>query len=219
MKIKLIALILFMALPAFAESPTTPKLFFSYSWLFDSMCGNTPERQIEDAWAEEARAKVPEFQKLWDDAEPVLFGKVYELFGSGFSRKEMTATLTVCRVPSFSDPLTLNITRYLKSFMGEKPVASNEEFTNLVFHELLHTWIVEHTDWPTPMIRKYMNELPATRNHLHLMALQKLVYQKLNRQDLVDLNASIYARNPPYKRAWEIVELEGVEAFTSEFQK
>lgn len=209
----------FLPFQSFAQTSPVPTLFFSYSWLYDSMCANTPERKIEDSWVAEARTKVPEFTATWNQFGPTLFGKVFEIFGFGFSRKEMTATLSVCPVPSYSDPLVLNVTRYLKSYMGEKPVAPPEAFADLVFHELLHTWVVEHTDWPTAMIQKYQQEQQVTRNHLHLMAVQKLVYQKLNNEDMLKRIEEQYNRNPGYKRAWEIVALEGTEAFTAEFVK
>lgn len=103
--------------------------------------------------------------------------------------------------------------------MGAEPVKTDGQFVGLVFHELLHTFVVENTNWPTPMIRKYSAEPRLTRNHLHLMAVERFVYEQLGRQDLVELTARGYARNPEYKRAWEIVELEGVSAFTSEIQR
>lgn len=219
MKTLLVFLLIALPVLAQAQTPATPKIFFEYSWLFDSTCAQTHENGIQQSWVNEVTSREAEFSALWEKAEPIFFGKVYELFGSGFSRKEMTATLTLCKIFSFSSPLTLNVTRFLKSYMGTQPVATDEAFVDLVFHELLHTWVVEHTAWPTPMIQKYMSEDKTTRNHLHLMALQKLVYQELNRPDLIAMIEARYALNAPYKRAWEIVSLEGTKAFTDEFHK
>ena len=212
---------LFMA-QALADVPATPKLFFEYSWLYDKHCSVTPERKIDPDWVNEVKAKQPEFEKIWNRAEPTLFGKVYELFGTGFQRKEMTATLSVCPIPSYSNPLVLNVTRYLKSFMGANPVRSENSFADLVFHELLHTWLVENLNVPTPLLMKYKQEEPGVRAHLHLIAMQIYVYTELKRPDLIAMIEAQYNQLPvdSYTRAWEIVsKIEGHEAFISEIKR
>lgn len=212
---------------SYAQVPTkqlsAPKLFFEYSWLYDSNCSNTPDRKIDPLWANEAKTRTSDFIHIWNQSGPILFGKVFEIFEMGFRRKELTATLSVCpKTPSYSNPLVLNVTRYLKSYMGEEPVRSDDSFADLVFHELLHTWIVENVDWPTPLLQKYIGEEPVTRNHLHLMAMQKFIYTKLNREDLLKMIDIQYSHSfsQAYVRAWEIVsKVEGHEAFISEIKK
>jgi len=205
-----------------ADGHKTPQLFFNYSGLYDSaVCPEKSTKKVDPAWAREADERTKEFAQIWGKAEPILFGKVFEIFGAGFSRKELTATLSACPiVPSYSDPLTLNVTRFLKSYMGEKPVASNEGFADLVFHELLHTWIVENGQWPSALYEKYQNEKRVVRNHLHLMAVQKHVYSELNRSDLILMIETRYKNMLGYDRAWQIVtEIEGIEPFLKELKK
>jgi hypothetical protein len=221
MKLVFVISFLFLTL-AQAEIPSTPKLFFEYSWLYDSNCSNTPKRKIDPAWAQEAKDRTPDFIKIWNQSGPVLFGKVFEIFGLGFQRKEITATLSVCPAPSYSNPLVLNVTRFLKSYMGSTPPRSDDSFADLVFHEMLHTWIVENLDWPTPLITKYKNEERVVRNHLHLMAMQSYVYTELKRDDLLLMIDRQYSNmpDPGYNRAWEIVsKIEGYEAFISEIKR
>lgn len=88
---KLILAFLFINIfSARASSPELPRLFFSYSWLHDSVV-----RQLNPPEAK------------WMDEIEVLFDRT----GLGFSRKEMTASFSVCpRKPSYSDPLVLNMT-------------------------------------------------------------------------------------------------------------
>ena len=213
--------ILIFSFQSFASAPAAPKLFFEYSWLYDQNCAVTEERKIDPAWASEAQEKTQDFVDIWEKKGPILFGKVFELFGFGFSRKELTATLSVCPAPSYSNPLVLNVTRFLKSYMKDKPVRSDDAFADLVFHELLHTWVRENVSFPTPLDNKYQNEERVVRNHLHLMALQAHIYTALKRDDLVQMIDQQY-RNmpaPAYNRAWKIVkDIEGVEAFIREIK-
>ncbi|MFZ4405338.1 MAG: hypothetical protein ACOYOK_14660, partial [Pseudobdellovibrionaceae bacterium] len=93
-----------------------------------------------------------------------------------------------------------------------------DAFADLVFHELLHTWVGEHLIRPSPLFHKYENEARLTRNHLHLMAVQKLIYQKLNRDDLIQMIQNQYNRHAEYKRAWDIVNAEGIQVFIDELK-
>ena len=202
---------------AFAEStPHYPKLFFEYSGLYDNICaGNNP---VDDAWASEASSKEPEFTKVWEDSAPLLFNQLFSDFKKGFTRNEMTATLSVCAfAPSYSNPLILNVSRFLKSYMKDAPVRGDHVFVDLVFHELLHTWVDENISETTPLLLKYKSESASVRAHLHLMALQVLVYKETGRNDLLEwINLQYPRMRGDYPRAWEIVNKEGYEAFIKE---
>jgi hypothetical protein len=199
-----------------AQELAVPTLFFNYSALYDSVCGE--HRKVDPEWVTEFFEKKPALVAKWDADSALLFGKIFEKFGKGFLRKELTATVSVCEgAPSMSEPLILNVTRFLKSFMNDRPVQTEMAFVDLVFHELLHTWIVENVPLPTPLMKKYSEELPSVRAHLHLMALQVFVYTKLNRQDMLDWIAKKYpAMQGVYARAWSIVQDEGWEKFIDE---
>lgn len=213
MHLRLFFVILLCVYPvAYAEDSTAsyPKVFFQYSSLFEDFCPGGP---VPKRFAEEAEREVPRFAKLWEDEAPALFGKVLEYFGRGFKRKELTATLSVCKNRSISTPLILSVRSYMKSAMGER-VFSDRRFVHLVFHELLHTWVVDNVAFPTPLTQKYKNETQVVRYHLHLMAIQKLVYTLLGRTEMLEL-LNLYDTTPArdYKRAWQIVnQIEGYEA-------
>jgi hypothetical protein len=58
-------------------------------------------------------------------------------------------------------------------------------------------------------------------NHLHVMALEKLVLTRLHKAEELKFLESEYRTDPPpshYKRAWEIVEAEGYEKFVGEMR-
>lgn len=210
----------FVSVPSFASELGYPKLFFSYSFLYDDICaGNNP---VDDQWAAEASAREGEFAALWEAQAPVLMGALISEFGRGFTRKEMSVTLSVCpAAASLSNPLVLNVSRFMKSYMQQYPVRPDFAFVDLLFHELLHTWVVE--GWPesSALLAKYKDESRSVRNHLHLMAVQKLIYLKLGRQDLLQWIGSNYSRMPGgYGRAWDIVNrIEGHEAFVAELRR
>jgi len=194
-----------------------PTLFFKYSHLYDGICSaNDP---ITEEWAREAQEKELEFSNIWTAEAPQLFQQLFLDFNKGFLRKELTATLSVCaKAPSFSDPLVLNVTRFLKSYMKDKPVRPNYVFVDLVFHELLHTWLVENLKQPTPLSVKYKNEPRSLVAHLHLIALQIHIYTKLKRSDLLQWIEDYYPNmQGVYPHAWEIVtKTEGHQAFIDE---
>ncbi|MFZ4403840.1 MAG: hypothetical protein ACOYOK_07035, partial [Pseudobdellovibrionaceae bacterium] len=121
MNFKYFIFILLVSFKVTAADPLQmPELFFIYSSHYDAVCANTPDNKIEESWAKEARSKTPEFKATWEKLGQNLFRQVFETFGLGFARKELTATLSVCpSAPSYSSPLTLNVTRFLKSYMGD----------------------------------------------------------------------------------------------------
>lgn len=75
-------------------------------------------------------------------------------------------------------------------------------------------WVDENISEKSPLLKKYSTEPYEVRDHLHLMALQKMVYLKLNRQDILDMLDESYRtkQSKDYRRAWEIVnDIEGYE--------
>lgn len=222
MKLSIMLLISIFSISSLSAELSYPKLFFGYSRLYDGVCSQAPGKIIDPTWAQEAEKKTQDFESMWLAEAPSMMAKLFDLFGLGFQRKEMTATLSVCpKSPSTSDPLVLAVNTYLKSYMGDKPVRQGYQFADLVFHELLHTWVRENLSWPSPLYEKYINEPPVVRNHLHLMAVQQYVYLKMGRKDLSDWIDLSYSKMPfpEYNRAWEIVtQIEGAQPFIDEFK-
>ena len=204
--------------------PRSPRLFFSYSYLYDSICGQAPGKNVQAAWSEEADQRTPQFEAWWRAEEATLTHELFKLYGLGFSRTELTATLSACpRSSSTSDPLVLVVNRYLKTYHPEFPSETRGFiFADQVFHELLHNWLGEHRPETTRLLEKYKNEEQIVKNHLHLMAMQKDIYTELGRTDLLLWLEQQYSRgpDPAYRRAWEIVNrLEGYQSFVFELKK
>ncbi len=219
----LLTFILFSSINAFAENANLVRLFFSYSWLYDGqLCPATESnpRAIDPKWVLEIEERAENFSKIWLEKSPILFKTLFDRTGLGFSRKEMTATFSVCpKKMSYSDPLVLNMTRFLDSYPTHpNPDKTEEGFVDLVFHELLHTWVDENLK-NSILLKKYKDENASVRNHLHLMAIQQFVYLKLGRPDMVSKVEKNYKIiGGTYARSWEIVQIEGYLTFMNEFQ-
>lgn len=60
------------------------------------------------------------------------------------------------------------------------------------------------------------------REHIHLKAIQKMVYIKLERTDLLAMIDQLYRENqgPYYKHAWEIVnDIESLEVVVNDIMR
>ncbi len=117
-------------------------------------------------------------------------------------------------------PLMINAFPFIHSSVVTSP-RPLEYFNNLVFHELLHKFLLNNysplNDFSSPILIKYSNEPPMILAHVHLFALQFYVYQKLNREE--EFFAVIKWLNfPVFNRAWEIVQTEGVSKVLSELK-
>jgi hypothetical protein len=70
-------------------------------------------------------------------------------------------------------------------------------------------------------MNKYRDELPTTKYHLHVMAIEKMTLIKLNRPEELKTIDHDYRSgpDPAYKRAWEIVnDIEGWKPFIDELK-
>lgn len=203
---------LFSSLLSFAQTIQAPQIFFDYSKVYDGVaCKNS----VNPLWVEEAGAREAELQALWNKDSPALFQELFKKFPVGFSRKELTGTFSVChRHPSYNNPLVINVTPLLKSFAQEfsREQYPDYAFIDLVFHEMLHTWLKENFVRDQALMEKYKTETPEVLNHIVLMALQKYAYHQLGRTDLEEWMDKRYSSmSADYKRSWEIVKIEGYQ--------
>lgn len=185
--------------------------------LLDRLCKSDFKVRVDDQAVEAAVQKRPEFQKQWDAEGPAYMNAALTGVGLDFPYREMQATLTVCLPASTSIPLVVDVKEFLPT--AKKP-APAWEFSEIVFHELMHSYVspvLPHS----ALIKKYQNEAPTTRYHLHVMAIEKMTLLRLNKIDDLKLIDRDYRNgpDPAYKRAWEIVnDIEGYQPFIEELQ-
>jgi hypothetical protein len=194
-----------------------PKIEFLYpppvGTVFDRNCGTADAPDIQ-----ETVRRRPEFQRQWDQEGPAYLRAAIAEVGRPFPYAEMQATMTVCRGTStMSMPLMINMRQFLSSAKSQPP---HDDFVEKVFHELMHHYV-------SPVMRnsalrkKYANESPVVFAHLHVMALEKFVLEKLRKFEELKFLEQEYLTDPPpshYKRAWEIMNAEGERAFIQELR-
>lgn len=209
------------------EGQQFPRLIFTYDWRGKGLdlVGRWMLRDITLAQLKEQYEQcIPELVAAWEKEAPALFTELIFSFGKGFSQSERTVILYLSGNSSYGSARFLVIG--LRYIIDPKPwVASfsrEENFTATVFHELLHVWVDEHIDAKkSPLLQKYQKEHVDTREHIHLMALQRMVYQKLKRQNMLEMLDYGYRNlcSPEYRRAWQIVvDLEGDKAVLEDIQ-
>jgi hypothetical protein len=113
-----------------------------------------------------------------------------------------------------SRPLFINMRQFLSSSKERPP---HDDFTEKMFHELMHHYVHAYTA-KSALRKKYASENPVTLAHLHVMALEKFVLEKLGKKDELKFLEDEYAGEPRYKRAWEIMNAEGERAFIEELR-
>ena len=202
-----------------AELPTIDLVYPSPDGtVFDRNCLRITQKEVPKGWIEETARRRADFQATWNQEGPIHLKTVIDVVGKPFPYRDMQATLTVCDVgASMSSPLLIDVRPWMPG--GRNPPMWR--FTLLVFHELMHHY-TRDVYARSRLREKYASEQLVTRNHLHVLALEKLVLLKLDRRDDLALLDKIYrgrAPNDPYRRAWEIIEVEGYDALVSELKE
>jgi len=209
--------LLVMATSAFAEP--YPRVPFIFGYLpFDQSCEQWTNTHIDPQGYTELEGKIKAFQDAWNrDGAPLLEATVAET-KKPFPYDEMIVTLTLCRISSMSRPLLVNVRPYLDGPTNQHPRAMRM-FVGDVFHELLHLYVIGARPKQTPLMERYKDEDPLVKYHLHLDAVMKMAYLKLHREDELREIIEFDSRDPPYRKAWHIVnDVEGYEAFVRELE-
>jgi hypothetical protein len=216
----LIVLIAFAALTTSpgARAQVFPQLFFEPAPVFDQECAAKTGVPIKPEIAKELYEKLGVFQTAWDAEAAKLIPASEAVTGRKFFRKEYSVNLTACMWTPMGDPaFIINMNAFLGPKAAPMPV-----FISMVHHELLHSLVdnLMNDDFAaqSPMIVKYQKEPINVLVHLHLMAIQKAAYESLGRSDLVKETDRLYLQliGGAYKRAWEIVGIEGTKPFLEE---
>lgn len=219
-KLFLICVAFFLSSAFVSYDAKYPTIRFVYSFVpFDRACSEQAAYDIKQEWVEEMEGRVGFFQEYWDREGPRLLETIISEIGKPFQQREMIATITLCNFPSMSQPLLINLRRYLATATDNNP-RPMYKFIGLVTHELLHTYVNDHLV-NSELLKKYEKETFSVQNHLHLMAVLKMAYLKSDCErelnEVIKLDCEI---GPIYARAWEIVnDIEGYEPFVNELKK
>lgn len=210
-----IQIVMFVMFPFFA-SASIPSVILRYSPIFDSWCSNQTEIEITEAETDRLIAIFPNLQAAWDKTGPTLLAKTVSIVKKSFYQKEMIGTIFLCKkTPSMSMPLLINANWFVKD--SPQPT---DLVVDIIYHELIHTFLDDNfrNIFSSPLLTQYKNEGDGVLAHLHLMAIQKKVYLELGLKDRIDkvIQFDSESYKGAYKRAWEIVNLEGENRFVEE---
>jgi hypothetical protein len=176
-------LVLLFGASARASQPITaiPPVDLSYANLFDEVCAQQTNYQINPSWVSEINTCLPEFKSAWAKEGSILLKTSEEIVGKHFREKQFLVSLSVCSLPSMGDPLLVNMRYSLKSF-SPTPL-SMDVSVSIIFHKLLHRYLADKIPANSKLLLKYKDEEGTVASHIHLLALQKAVYLKLGRAD------------------------------------
>jgi hypothetical protein len=108
---------------------------------FDQSCEQWRNTKIEPQWYAELRTKIKAWQEYWNQEASLLLGTTIAEIHKPFRYQEMLATLTLCPIGSMSRPLLINVRPFLDGPTQQQP-RPLFLFSALVFHELLHTYVL-----------------------------------------------------------------------------
>src|SRR6516225_7556403 len=199
-----------------AQPPVIEILYPPGGSLLDRLCKSGFKRPVNDEALSAAVRQRPVFQKQWDAEGPVYLNAAMGEIGLDFPYREMQATLTVCLPASTSVPLIIDVRPFLPTATKRAP---DWEFAEVMFHELMHMYVSPVLE-RSALMQKYKDEPLTARYHLHVMAMEEMTLRKLNMLDRLKTIDQEYRNGPDhaYKRAWEIVEMEGYQRFIGELK-
>lgn len=213
--------------PAEDERGVSPRLFIQPAPVFDGECSQKTGFQIDPNWYAELWQKAGSFQSEWDQKAKPLIETSEKAAGRKFSRTEYSVALTLCKWTPMGHPLIISVRPYLegpaKADEKIKKPMSMTSFVSMMHHELLHSLVdnILNQDFSnsSAMLIKYQGEPMNVLVHLHLMAIQKASYVESGEKDLLKKTEQLYLFiGGDYKRAWDIIALEGTEKFLSELK-
>ncbi len=224
-----------------AAAQDVPKVTITYLGLFERHCIErfTPAPGAVD----EIKARLSEFRAVWAAEGPKLLEAAAKLAGHPFQFNETVATLQGCTaLPSMSAPLMIEAAPFTQSAGGRDVLAKADsaalaraslpklapqpmrKFVYSLWHELMHRYVSDSLaalgPGTTPLLGKYAAENIVTRNHLHLFAIETVLWRQLGREtEIAERVAEKKARRARYYlRAYEIVEKEGAGKFIAEIK-
>lgn len=211
------------ALAATAAEAQVPNLELAPPGLLERHCDGAALPAADADRAERVRAGMAEFRAAWEADGPELLQATLAVTGRPFGFAEAVATLHACDgLGSLSAPLLIDAGRYFEDASFDR--RERRHFAYTVWHELMHRQIAlllgRGAERESALLRRHAGEAPVTLNHLHLLALEHMVYRHLGREEEFHARGRAYGArgNHAYARAYEIVVAEGAEAFVAELR-
>ncbi len=203
-------------------STEVPEVSFHYSAAVDQfLCPSLAKSKILPSWDNELAERAREFDRVWNMVGPNLLQAASQIVGKPFSKAHFNIPIFLCpALPGWGFPIAVPVNMFLHSASGEGAL-DIKEFPDVVFHEILHLYTIRALGWNfrTPLLSRFKDEAVYTKLHLHLYALQKAVYTHIKQPEKWKyIIESAKSFPPAYARAFELVELEGMQPFIDELR-
>lgn len=138
------------------------------------------------------------------------------ILGITWKRKEIETTMLPLAIGSFSRPLTISLSK-----QNGRPM-DVEDAADILTHELIHNALLEH-----PLYRDVVEKLAKDYSqdpflmHVHILvhAVHAIIYESSRGTHRKERDIQRCQKNPPYKKAWEIVEKEGSKKILKKYLK
>lgn len=210
---------LLLIVPSDAAPVRVPQIDLVYQaggTVFDRNCAAVTKSQASPSEVAETAQRTQEFQRRWNAEGPAYVKAALSAVGAPFPYRQMQATLTVC-VGDMSSPLLISTKAHLSTATRPAP---EWYFAFVVFHEIMHHYAREVYE-TSALRKKYASEAVVTLNHLHVVAMEILALKKAGTPAQLEYLADRYRKTPSvgHRRAWEIVNSEGEEAFIQEMKQ
>lgn len=155
---------------------------------------------------------IEERRKLWKKWEKKIIPAMQKIAGLNFYQNIIDVYTVFGWKSAFSNPMVLSI-----KYEGDL-------FIDTLAHEMLHRLITDNiqkkngTKWAAATYPKIKD--PVVLNHILVHAIHKEIYLSvLKNPERLASNLERADKNPPYKRAWQIVEKEGHLNIINKFKK
>jgi hypothetical protein len=234
-----------VAFGAVAAASPVPIITLTHPGLIERYCVALSPAKPDDAILAEIDGMMDRFRASWADHGPKLMAATVAVTGQPYRFRETIATLHGCRdMPSYSAPLLIAVAQFTQAGaalpassvaglernggrVGGAPagvVAPLSDFNYLLWHESTHRYVNDIisrlSGKTTPLLLKYGAENGVVTAHLHLFAIERLVWTRLDlNREYEERNARVRARGfVSATRAIDIVEAEGAQRFVDELK-
>ncbi|MFH1503651.1 MAG: hypothetical protein ABIE36_03265 [Candidatus Diapherotrites archaeon] len=195
-----------------------PKIEFRYSDIYDRRYRESKDIQTRLKKKKQeypSRKEIVKYmnkaERLWKDYERDILKEISKITKLNWKEKKIICYVIGCG-RSFSEPLTVRT--FKKDF---------NTFIDTLTHELIHQISsqdeVRYMKWHNYVLKHYSKELRITKTHILLCAVHWEILEKMFGKKRLEKEIKRHEKPIDYKRAWKIVEEEGVDNILKKFYK
>lgn len=220
------------AMAAAAAGAEAPRVEIAYPRLIERYCAQVSSRPPEPKVLDAIAARLPELRAAWERDGPALLAANARLTGRPWPFAETQAVLHGCDdLGSLSQPLLIAAGRFTPAWAerpgpdgrarAQRPV---EDFVNSLWHEVSHRFLSRIIEGlpgrTTPARERHKAESVVVRNHMHLFALEELVYRGAGRAAEFEARRQrvMTGGDPELAKAYRLAMEEGAEALVAELR-